>query len=359
MTKIIKVSIIIPHYNRVAFLKQTLQSIMFQSYQDWEVIIVDDYSGLDCINIVKKFIANESRIILFTKTNQTKGASASRNIGLDIASGQYVFFLDSDDILAPFALEQRLEPFLKSNFKLHAVLAPTLLFNNFPGDKQEAWSIFDNRINLLNEFLNGHSYFNTMSAIWLKSFIVEIGGWNENLSSYQDWEFHIRALLKGFLYKEIPEYDNFYRTHSDEQSIAGRFFNDDIAIGRFNAFKTVFSLLNNSSRKDLLKPYRGFVIRHLVQLIDHQKNDLVKNLLDNRVAFGLKWYDVKILIMMMSDGYAWRYRKTTKYLTKFFWHDLEFDPWLNTLSNKSLEINNIKALSYDYQQLLIDNQNHD
>jgi hypothetical protein len=151
--------------------------------------------------------------------------------------------------------------------------------------------------------------------------------------------------------KEITEFDNFYRIESDSQSIAGRFFNEGIAKGRFKAFAAVFAQLQESNRNDLKKPFRAFVIRHLVQLIDHQKKNIVKNILENRLDYGLKWCDVRVLAKMLTDGHAWRYRTATRYLTKLVWYDLAFDPWLSVSPNKALEDNNIKALSYDYKQL--------
>ena len=105
------ITVIIPHYNRFNLLKQTLKSVLFQTYTNWEVIIVDDYSEPDCILKIKAHIHSEIRFKLITKTKEAKGAPVSRNIGLNHAKGQYVLFLDSDDILAPFALEQRLKVF--------------------------------------------------------------------------------------------------------------------------------------------------------------------------------------------------------------------------------------------------------
>lgn len=334
-------------------------SVKYQTYQDWEAIIVDDYSNIDCINSIRDFISNEPRIKLVTKNTQPKGAPVSRNIGLKIANGQYVIFLDSDDILAPFALEQRVSIFNQTHKKLQAVVAPTIVFNTIPGDLSDVWNKLYQQQDVLHRFVIGDVPWHTMGTLWDKAFLNEIGGWDETLASYQDWELHLRALLKGMSYKQITEYDNFYRTHSDAQSIAVRFFDEDIAKGRFKAFAAVLVQLKALSRYDLLKPFRAFVIRQIVQLIDHQKNNLVKNILESRLAYGLKWSDAQLLTKMMADGASWRYRTATRYLTKLLWHNLAFDPWLYKPSDKSLENKDCKALSYNYQQLLNISPTHD
>lgn len=347
-----KVSIVIPHFNRFDYLKQTLASVMCQTYKDWEAIIVDDYSKLACIEQIQEFIKHDINIHLITKSNELKGAPVSRNMGFHLAKGSYVLFLDSDDVLVPFALEQRIKIFDQTKEKLQAVVAPTLVFNAIPGDLLEVWNKLNHQQDTLHRFITGDVPWHTMGTLWNKSFLSKIGGWDESLTSYQDWELHIRALLNGLLYVEIPEYDNFYRKNSDAQSIAIRYFDEDIAKGRLKAFAAVFEQLKVSSRHDLIKPFRAYVIRQLVQLIDHQKNDIVKNILDNRLAYGLKWYDLKVLTKMQTDGHTWRYRTATRYLTKLVWHNLAFDPWLNKSSNKSLEKSDIKAFSFDYQKLL-------
>ena len=348
----VNVSIIIPHFNRFDYLKQTLASIMYQTYKDWEAIIVDDYSKPECLAEIQLFIQEVSNITLVTKTTEPKGASVSRNMGLEKATGDYVLFLDADDLLAPFALEQRIKVFENNNVHLDAVMAPTLVFNTWPGDCQKVWHPFDGRTNPLNSFIAGDSYFNTMSGLWDKAFLKKIGGWNNHLTSYQDWEFHVRALLQNLRYKEVQEYDNFYRKASDDQSIAGNFFREDIAKGRFQAFQIVYNQLTNLKKVKLLKPFRAFVIRQLVHLIDHDKKQTAQQLLQEHQRYGLNHWDSMLLKKMLADGHAWRYRRSTKLLTKSLWRNINYDPWQQPSINKDLHNTSIKALTYNYQELL-------
>lgn len=97
------ISIIIPIYKVEAYLHECLDSVVNQSYTNLEIICVDDGSPDECGNIIKKYMANDQRIKLIEKENG--GLSDARNAGLDICTGNYVFFLDSDDFLALNAIE--------------------------------------------------------------------------------------------------------------------------------------------------------------------------------------------------------------------------------------------------------------
>ena len=92
-----KVSVIIPVYNTGKYLESSVSSIQEQTLQDIEIIIIDDGSTDDSPAILKKLSESDARIRLFVQSNQ--GQSAARNLGLDNAQGDYIYFMDSDDIL--------------------------------------------------------------------------------------------------------------------------------------------------------------------------------------------------------------------------------------------------------------------
>jgi hypothetical protein len=146
---------------------------------------------------------------------------------------------------------------------------------------------------------------------------------------------------------------------SDEQSIAGNFFREDITKGRFQAFQSVFKQLKNFKRVQLLKHFRAFVIRQLVHLIDHDKKQFVKQLLQEHQRYGLNHWDSMLLKKMLPDGHTWRYRRSTKLLTKYLWCNINFDPWQQPSINKDLQNTSIKALTYNYQKLLDNISTHD
>lgn len=93
----IKVSIIIPVYNVEKYIDKCINSAVNQTLKDIEIIIIDDGSTDNSINIIKKYEIRYSNIVVVNQSN--KGVSASRNIGLDKAKGEYIYFLDSDDYI--------------------------------------------------------------------------------------------------------------------------------------------------------------------------------------------------------------------------------------------------------------------
>lgn len=105
------VSVIIPVYNVERFIRESLNSVLKQSHKNLEIIIVDDGSTDTCKSIVDEFAALDSRCIVIHQVN--KGLSGARNSGLDIATGDYLFFLDSDDILDFFIIEKLLKAILQ------------------------------------------------------------------------------------------------------------------------------------------------------------------------------------------------------------------------------------------------------
>lgn len=101
----LSISIVIPFYNTARELFQTcMNSVLNQSYDNYEVIVVDDGSTAEAADMVDEFCRNDSRVKVYHRANA--GVSSARNYGTDAASGDYVMYVDSDDYLAPYALKQ-------------------------------------------------------------------------------------------------------------------------------------------------------------------------------------------------------------------------------------------------------------
>lgn len=107
------VSIITPMYNSEKYIGITIESALNQTYKDWEMIIVDDCSSDNSPKIVKEYAKNDERI-KYIKTDSNKGVSNARNIALKMANGQFISFLDSDDIWDEDKLKKQVD-FMKKN----------------------------------------------------------------------------------------------------------------------------------------------------------------------------------------------------------------------------------------------------
>lgn len=103
-----KLSIITPSHNSDQFIFQTIQSVLSQSFSDWEMIIVDDCSADNSVEVIQSFVEQDSRIKLI-RLSKNSGAAVARNTAIEAAQGRYIAFLDSDDLWLPHKLETQLQ----------------------------------------------------------------------------------------------------------------------------------------------------------------------------------------------------------------------------------------------------------
>lgn len=107
------ITVIIPVYNSEKYIEKCLTSVTNQIYKNLEIIVVDDGSSDNSIDIIKNYAKKDNRIKIFSQENQ--GLSAARNVGLDLATGEYIVFLDSDDWLELDALSVAYEILTENN----------------------------------------------------------------------------------------------------------------------------------------------------------------------------------------------------------------------------------------------------
>lgn len=103
----IKVSVITPSYNAERFIKETIESVLAQTYQNWEMIVVDDCSTDQTTDIIRNYQLQDDRIQLI-ELEENSGSAVARNTAMDHATGRYWAFLDSDDLWTPEKLEKQL-----------------------------------------------------------------------------------------------------------------------------------------------------------------------------------------------------------------------------------------------------------
>ena len=109
----IKISVIIPVYNAEKYLRECLDSVIGQALQDIEIICVDDGSTDSSLSVLQKYAAKDTRLKIVVQANQ--GAAAARNVGMAVAQGEYLAFLDADDLYCPEALQTAYACATKSN----------------------------------------------------------------------------------------------------------------------------------------------------------------------------------------------------------------------------------------------------
>lgn len=144
-----KVSIITASYNYENYIQEAIESVINQTYENWELIIVDDGSVDNSVEVIKKYCAKDKRIKLFQHQNGVnKGLKETMLLGIEKAQGEWVSFLESDDIYAPNYLEEKVQK-IAQNSNIGLVFNDVELI----GDKNEIEG-FDNYLKTRGEILN-------------------------------------------------------------------------------------------------------------------------------------------------------------------------------------------------------------
>jgi glycosyltransferase involved in cell wall biosynthesis len=212
------VSIIIPTKDRADLLMETLASCQAQTDTRWEAIVVDDGSKDDSKSRVLSLA--DARVRFESLPTGKSGAPAGRNYGSSIARGEFIIFLDSDDLLAPHCIEQRIR-LLQENPELDFAVFPCELFRKSPGDVTLLWNCAAPEDDL-DRMLKMDVVWQTTSPIWRKSSLAKFSPWDEEVKSGQDWEYHIRAIVAGLKYQRFANRDCFWRMADAERDSIGK-----------------------------------------------------------------------------------------------------------------------------------------
>ena len=194
------VSIICPCYNVAEFLSQTLDSVMAQSYDAWECIIVDDGSSDETAQIATEYSSKDNRFKYVYQEN--KGLAGARNTGVKNSSGKYILPLDGDDLIDGSYISKAVEA-LENDDELKLVYSLARFF----GAKSAIWRL---RNYSYSKLLLGNIIF--CSCVYRRSDYDRVQGYDENLPVYEDWDFLIRMLYSEGKVFRIPEIMFFYRT---------------------------------------------------------------------------------------------------------------------------------------------------
>ncbi|MDR0726491.1 MAG: glycosyltransferase [Rickettsiales bacterium] len=207
-----KVSIIMPAFNDGEYIGLTICSLIAQTFTDWELIIVNDGSSDNTLDVANEYAAKDSRIHVIHQDNQ--GVIAARNNAIQHAIGKYIFPLDSDDIIAPECIEKLYKVMINSKYD---VVAPNVgrfgrfeRIDNYPQPTPYNMS-------------NGNKI--VTSSLFLKSDWEKYGGYDSDFKGgFEGFAFWMNFLEDGKKIYRIPDVLFFYRMKPETQS---RHFNAD------------------------------------------------------------------------------------------------------------------------------------
>lgn len=274
-----KVSIIVPNYNHVKFLKKRLDSLLNQTFQDFELIILDDYSP-DNSKTVIEYYRDDPRITYIIYNSKNSGSTFYQwNKGVDLARGELIWIAESDDTADSVLLEKLVRPF-EENKKL--VLS--YCQSNRMNDNDEitgTWLDWTNSLDTeqkfkSNFFMNGQNYIekyliykntvpNASAVLFKKEIYQSVGGAIPDLKTTGDWEVWLKLLSLGDIFYYAQPLNNF------------RYHNNSV-IAKFSMASKI-----TESRHQILAMYNSYIsflkqndMNKLLKLSKYQKHVYLK-----------------------------------------------------------------------------------
>ncbi len=212
-----KVSVVIPAYNSSPFIAATLRSVLDQTYDNYEVIVVDDGSTDDTLQVLNTFVASsrafaEKPILVLSKSNG--GPASARNLAIRNSTGKYIAFLDGDDLWTPDKLAEQVA-FLEQHSEVGMTYAEAIVFTEQNGQKEFRETIgYTGETSFCHLLLGDHI---PNSTVMIRRECVDKIGWlneSRDLIAVEDYEYWLR-LAHSFPIKGIAKPMAFYRVHGN------------------------------------------------------------------------------------------------------------------------------------------------
>lgn len=298
------VSIIIPTYNRAHLIGETLDSILAQTYTNWECIVVDDGSTDDTEALMAKYIAKDDRFQYHHRpADRLPGGNAARNYGFELSKGEFVQWFDDDDIMLSDKIEKQVLPLMNTSTFTYSVSK----YCNFQNKKMLEEIAFrknqQNAISLTN-YIVGDVFWGTIDFVGKRK-MLEGSIFNEHLKSGQEFNFFISVLYKNRSYKGIfvDEILSLRRVH--DNSIQGLQKSNSILniLNKFNvyliSYKQFSCNLNDKEIRFLLKKSSTYFNR----LIIHRSNDISIHSYLNTISKNLLIKQLFVLYFVFSIAF--------------------------------------------------------
>jgi glycosyltransferase involved in cell wall biosynthesis len=270
------VSIIIPCYNQAEFIEETLLSVFNQEHAHWECLLIDDGSLDNTAEIIKKWIERDNRFCYYKKEN--KGVGSARNLGLQKAKGDFIQFLDSDDLLAADKLSASIEAIQK--YQVDIVCSDYRMFSKSIADTLPPFSQLEK---FEFTFYNLARYWNDGFTVpihcwFFKATLLEIIQFPEGLSAQEDWVMWLRIFQKTPKTYYIPKTFAFYRINPNGRTNTADFFEETL--------EAINYMKHYLSDADFQMLYEVVIIRYNSSML-YWKNKQITCRKSNTYQFGL------------------------------------------------------------------------
>ncbi|AAK80133.1 glycosyltransferase involved in cell wall biosynthesis [Clostridium acetobutylicum] len=213
------ISVIMPVYNCEKYLEESIESILKQTYRDFEFIIVNDGSNDKSIDIINKYANDDNRIVVVSRDNNM-GMVYSLNEGIDRAKGSYVARMDADDIALPERFERQIE-YLNKNKDVDILACKVEAFGDVSREQKlerEHWYNVDlNNSESIESLFLENCYIAHPSVMMKMSVLKALGGYNLNYKRTEDYNLWLRAIAKGYKIAMLEEKLMKIRLHNDSK----------------------------------------------------------------------------------------------------------------------------------------------
>ena len=300
-------AVVMPVFNGEAYLAEMLDSVMAQTYSDWQLIVVDDGSTDATLPILEDYSKKDDRIKVVSRPRPPKGAQTCRNTGLELTEGaEYVIFFDADDVVAPYCFEQRVK-YMKKNPELDFAIFPARTFSEHISNNRDTYY----GVKFLEEddlcsFFWGKVPFVVWNNIYRRSSIVRQQlFWDERLLSRQDADFNIQAILKGLKYKyaESARIDYYYRM-SASSSISKDIKSMRHQESHLYLLLKILDSLSEGQKSSYRMPLNNYVIEFTRFFVLNKSWQLFSQLLQHPWVKGQKGYTFRLKLFFVLLGYV-------------------------------------------------------
>lgn len=253
-----EVSIVIPVYNRAQVVQRTLDSVLQQTHRPLQVVLVDNCSTDDTLSVLERFAREHEsadfKVEVLTEAHHTAGAA--RNRGFEAATGEWVLFFDSDDVMLPRLVERYIKEVERHDGDLDLISTRSKVI--FP-DESMVELPFARRDIIAFQLL--HSQLATQRYAVRREFFATTDGWNINLPGWNDWEMGVRLLLARPRLAFMGGKIDVEVHHSGNDSITGTNF-----YTRHGQWERVIDIVENEVRCSRLKNRRRYF-----RLLDYRR----------------------------------------------------------------------------------------
>jgi len=291
------ISIIALCYNHSAYLRETLDSILAQSYPNKELIIMDDCSSDDSVQLINQWIYEKNIECTFIPHKKNKGICPTLNEALSHCSGEYIQIIACDDVLLPQKLEIQLNTFLKGEEGLAVVFSDAYLVNH-EGEKYPYTNIEKSigkplgaeQMDIYGALLEGNNFIPAGSALIRSQVYEEVGYYDENLT-YEDLDMWLR-ISKKFPFAFSDYISVHYRWHGE--NLSKKLYKN------FEHLKSRYLIYRKHYYND--KPSRRLIEKKLFSAINGMQNISVKKSLPYILDFFLTTWDFGSLARILKKS---------------------------------------------------------